>query len=87
MLKSFRPTFNLEGPNNLIYKFDGNVQYEKKNAAADRNSKNSLELYDKDDALTTVPLSNDNVLLRGMSLKNTEWVIGIVVYTGHQTKI
>lgn len=29
----------------------------------------------------------DNVVLRGMSLKNTEYVTGVVVYTGHQTKI
>lgn len=27
------------------------------------------------------------MLLRGSSLKNTEWVYGIVVFTGHETKI
>ena len=26
-------------------------------------------------------------MLKGSSLKNTEWVIGIAVYTGHDTKI
>ena len=34
-----------------------------------------------------IPLSNDNVLLRGMSLRNVEYTIAIVVYTGHETKI
>lgn len=34
-----------------------------------------------------VPLSNDNVALRGMSLRNTEHVTGVVVYTGHDSKI
>lgn len=34
-----------------------------------------------------IPLSNENILLRGMSLRNTEMVIGVVVYTGHETKI
>lgn len=34
-----------------------------------------------------LPLSNDNILLRGMSLRNTGHVLGIVVYTGHDTKI
>ena len=27
------------------------------------------------------------MLLKGSSLRNTEWVIGIAVYTGHETKI
>ena len=35
----------------------------------------------------SVPLKNDNLLLRGMSLKNTEFVYGLVVYTGHETKL
>ena len=34
-----------------------------------------------------IPLSNDNMVLRGMSLRNTEMIIGVVVYTGHETKI
>lgn len=34
-----------------------------------------------------IPLTNDNVLLRGMSLRNTEFVYGIVLYTGCETKI
>jgi len=32
-------------------------------------------------------LSSENLLLRGSSIKNTEWIIGVVVYAGHQTKI
>lgn len=32
-------------------------------------------------------LSADNMLLRGSSLKNTDYVYGLVVYTGHDTKI
>mmetsp|Transcript_3580 Transcript_3580/g.7693 ORF Transcript_3580/g.7693 Transcript_3580/m.7693 type:complete len:1191 (-) Transcript_3580:28-3600(-) len=34
-----------------------------------------------------VPLTNEQFLLRGCSLKNTAWIIGLVVYTGHETKI
>jgi magnesium-transporting ATPase (P-type) len=33
------------------------------------------------------PLSVDQILLRGSVLKNTEYVYGIVVFTGHETKI
>lgn len=33
------------------------------------------------------PISINNLLLRGCSLRNTAWVLGIVVYTGRETKI
>ena len=33
------------------------------------------------------PLSYNQVMLRGASLKITQWVYGIVVYTGTETKI
>ena len=56
---------NIEEPNNRIYKFDGNYDY---------NSH-------------LIPLSNECVALRGMSLRNTEHVTGVVVYTGHDSKI
>lgn len=34
-----------------------------------------------------VPLSASNLLLRGSSLRNTRWALGVVVYTGKETKI
>ena len=34
-----------------------------------------------------IPLDNNNILLRGCKLKNTEAVIGVVCFTGHYTKI
>lgn len=33
------------------------------------------------------PISINNLLLRGCSLRNTEWVLGVVVFTGQETKI
>jgi len=33
------------------------------------------------------PISINNLLLRGCSLRNTEWVLGVVVFTGLETKI
>ena len=34
-----------------------------------------------------IPLDASNLVLRGMSLKNTEYIYGLVVYTGHETKV
>ncbi|KAJ7782793.1 Ca-transporting ATPase [Mycena metata] len=34
-----------------------------------------------------VPLGPDQVLLRGAQLRNTPWVYGVAVFTGHETKL
>ncbi|KAJ6810615.1 phospholipid-transporting ATPase 1-like [Iris pallida] len=33
-----------------------------------------------------VPLGQSNIILRGCQLKNTDWVVGVVVYAGQETK-
>ncbi|XP_049859548.1 probable phospholipid-transporting ATPase IA isoform X2 [Schistocerca gregaria] len=35
----------------------------------------------------TLPLGPDQLLLRGAMLRNTSWIFGLVVYTGHETKL
>lgn len=34
-----------------------------------------------------VPIGPDQVLLRGAQLRNTVWMYGLVVFTGHETKL
>lgn len=34
-----------------------------------------------------IPLSPDQLLLRGATLRNTPWIHGVVVFTGHETKL
>jgi magnesium-transporting ATPase (P-type) len=43
--------------------------------------------YTLTDAKRKVSLNSEHILLRGSSLRNTEWIIGLVVYAGHQTKV
>ena len=57
---------NCEGPNEHLYKFEGN-----------------LTLPDG----AVIPIDPDQILLRGSCLRNTEWVVGVCVYSGHETKI
>jgi phospholipid-transporting ATPase len=35
----------------------------------------------------SIGLGFDQLLLRGSSLRTTDWIYGLVVYTGHETKI
>lgn len=34
-----------------------------------------------------MPLGPDRILLRGAMLRNTSWVFGLVIYSGHETKL
>ncbi|XP_062205808.1 phospholipid-transporting ATPase 3-like isoform X1 [Phragmites australis] len=34
-----------------------------------------------------IPLSPNQLLLRGCSLRNTEYIVGAVIFTGHETKV
>lgn len=36
---------------------------------------------------TKIPMEPDQILLKGSTLRNTEYVVGICVFTGHDTKI
>lgn len=36
---------------------------------------------------TKVPVSNDQMLLRGCVLRNTKWCYGLVVFAGQDTKL
>lgn len=35
----------------------------------------------------TLPLGPDQMLLRGAMLRNTSWIFGLVIYTGHDSKL
>lgn len=65
-----------DAPNAQLYSFRGTIHYEN----YDENGR--LVNPDEKEAITS-----ENVLLRGCTLRNTKWAIGVVVYTGAETKI
>ncbi|KNE59459.1 phospholipid-translocating P-type ATPase, flippase [Allomyces macrogynus ATCC 38327] len=56
-------------------------------ATSSTDSSTDSDDDDDDDAYWRIPLAPSSVLLRGCTLRNTEWVIGVVLYTGCDTKI
>lgn len=38
-------------------------------------------------SIRSIPMSPDQLLLRGATLRNTNWIHGVVVFTGHETKL
>lgn len=55
---------------------------------------NSLYTYEGTMTISTssmaqkeIPISPDQMLLRGAQLRNTAWMYGLVVFTGHETKL
>ncbi|SPO00024.1 related to ATPase II [Cephalotrichum gorgonifer] len=66
-----------EGPHPNLYKYHGAIKWRQR--LPDDPFGEPEEM--------TEPITIDNLLLRGCTLRNTEWVLGVVVFTGHDTKI
>lgn len=64
---------NSEGPHANLYTYQGNLRYQ----TGDEDNPGEK----------TEPITINNILLRGCFLRNTKWVIGVVVFTGDDTKI
>ncbi|KHN98825.1 phospholipid-translocating P-type ATPase domain-containing protein [Metarhizium album ARSEF 1941] len=66
-----------EAPHPNLYKYNGAIHWQQ-----------AVPGYPDDDPEDmTEPITIDNLLLRGCNLRNTEWVLGVVVFTGHDTRI
>ncbi|KYK59925.1 phospholipid-translocating P-type ATPase domain-containing protein [Drechmeria coniospora] len=72
-----RAEFRIESetPQPNLYKYNGAIQWEQPVPGHPDEPEEMKE-----------PITIDNLLLRGCNLRNTDWVLGVVVYTGHDTK-
>ncbi len=73
-LESVKGTVSMEHPNRSIHSFQGIVELESGAGAGGSSS-------------ATCEVTKDNVILRGSVLRNSDWIIGLVVNTGADTKI
>lgn len=67
----FQGTIKSEQPNNRLYNYEGTLT-------------TMVEELAKSKELALDPTQ---LLLRGAQLRNTSWVYGVVVFTGHETKL
>ncbi|KAI9331224.1 hypothetical protein DFJ73DRAFT_85001 [Zopfochytrium polystomum] len=95
----FRVAIEMEDPNPSLYTFSGAVlvswdslEWMKKQAR--RNTDQAVTDFDgtkpennRDLVSVKIPLGINEMLLRGCILRNTDWVIGLVVYAGPEAKI
>lgn len=66
-----------EGPHSNLYAYNALIRWKQRDPTDP-----DVPAYDMAE-----PVSINNMLLRGCQLRNTEWVLGVVVFTGEETKI
>ena len=66
-----------EPPHANLYSYSAAIQWTQKDPS--QPNKEGVPMAE--------PISINNLLLRGCSVRNTEWVLGVVVFTGQETKI
>ncbi|KAL6710873.1 phospholipid transporting ATPase [Coniothyrium glycines] len=66
-----------EGPHSNLYSYSAVLRWQQHDTKD--SEKATYEMAE--------PISINNLLLRGCQLRNTEWILGVVVFTGEETKI
>lgn len=90
----FKAQFEVEMPSSNLYTFYGRMMISRRPTCQQQESQSSKELCSESgsfcevqEANDVIPLDANNLLLRGCVLRNTNYVIGVVVYTGNHTKL
>ena len=72
-----------EAPNSRIHTYTGTVHW----SQPQPQSQQQHQGLEQEQERRRIPVDQANLLLRGSTLRNTKWALGLVVYTGYETKI
>ncbi|KAJ2658567.1 phospholipid transporting ATPase [Coemansia sp. RSA 1200] len=78
---AFRCSIDAEPPNTQLYSFKGSLRILSDITVP------QMGTFDKNGQAAADPLSVENLLLRGSVVRNTKWAVGVIVFTGDETKI
>ncbi|CDR88448.1 related to DNF2-Non-essential P-type ATPase [Sporisorium scitamineum] len=85
-----------EAPHANLYSYNGLLKYSVSEPSKEGDFADTLESLPPDSSAYAAaeartrrvePITINELLLRGCALRNTEWVIGVVLFTGEDTKI
>lgn len=91
-IHSFKAEFSCEGPNNRLYNFEGTLKTEEESVPMGPNQVllrvgepfHYLHRYLFSPVFFFFLIFFDD---QGSRLKNTPWIYGLVIYTGHDSKL
>lgn len=90
-LKKIQGTLTTKKPNEFIYEFNAFFDFPSVSPLGLDSIEKAMSLTEVNEEPkeeeTTVIIDNNSFLLRGSSLQQTEFIYGMVVYVGHNTKI
>ncbi|OQE18015.1 hypothetical protein PENSTE_c019G07314 [Penicillium steckii] len=70
-------TIESEAPHPNLYAYNGAIRWDQRDPNYPESPRKEM----------VEPITINNMLLRGCSLRSTEWVLGVVVFTGGESKI
>lgn len=86
-IQDLHMTIDVEPPNTHLYSFNATINVVQSTISTMQGYDLEAKMAVASEFSFKLPVTIDELLLRGCTLRNTDWVIGVVVYTGEDTRL